>query len=174
MKRLLCLFIYKLFLSWLPSSNNSLFVSKLIRKLRSSIACCCFDKHGKNVNIEKKADFGKGDGIVIGDNSGLGVNCSVRGPLEMGKDIMMGPDVVILTSIHNTERTDVSMRSQGDLPKQKVTIGDDVWIGTRVIILPGVSIGKGSILGAGAVVTKDVPEYSVVAGVPARVIKFRK
>lgn len=174
MKRVLCLLIYKVFLAWLPSTNNMLFISKKIRKLRSSIACGCFDQHGKNINIEKGADFGKGDGICIGDNSGLGVNCDVRGPLEIGSNVMMGPDVCIMTAIHNTARTDIPMCQQGHLPKQKVTIGDDVWIGARVIIMPGVTIGSGSIIGAAAVVTKDVPEYVVVAGVPAKVIKCRK
>lgn len=174
MKRLICFITYKLFLSWLPSTNNNLFVSKIIRKFRSWVACGCFDKHGKDVNIEKNADFGKGNDIVIGDYSGLGVNCKVRGPLEIGANVMMGPEVRIMTSKHNTSRTDIPMRLQGDLPKQKVTIGDDVWIGARVIILPGISIGMGAIIGAGAVVTKNVPEYTVVAGVPAKVIKLRK
>lgn len=86
----------------------------------------------------------------------------------------MGPDVRIITINHKTERTDIPMKGQGVLSPQKVTICDDVWIGARVIILPGVTIGKGSIIGAGAVVTKDVPEYAVMGGVPARVIKFRK
>ena len=174
MKRVVCLAIYRLFLIWLPRTDNSFFVSKWIRGVRSYVACGCFNRHGKNVNVEKNADFGNGDGICIGNNSGIGVNCSVRGPLEMGDNIMMGPDVCIMTSRHNTVRTDIPMCKQGHLPKQVVTIGDDVWIGTRVIILPGVNIGKGSIIGAGAVVTKDVPEYAVVAGVPARVIKYRK
>lgn len=174
MKRLICFITYKLFLSWLPSTNNNLFVSKIIRKLRSWVACGCFDKHGKDVNIEKNADFGKGNDIVIGDYSGLGVNCKVRGPLEIGANVMMGPEVRIMTSKHNTSRTDIPMRLQGDLPKQKVTIGDDVWIGARVIILPGISIGMGAIIGAGAVVTKDVPNFAVVGGVPAKVIKYRK
>ena len=66
------------------------------------------------------------------------------------------------------------MNQQWSLPKQKVIIGDDVWIGTRVIILPGVRVGTGSIIGAGAVVTKDVPDYAIVGGVPAKIIKFRK
>lgn len=174
MKRIVCLFLYKLFLAWLPATNNTLFISKLIRKLRSIVACGCFDHHGENVNIEKNADFGRGTGIIIGDNSGIGVKCVVRGPLEMGKDIMMGPEVQIMTGRHNTERTDISMNQQGFLPVQKVIIGDDVWIGTRAIIMPGVTIGKGAIIGASAVVTKDVPEYAVVAGVPAKVIKYRK
>ena len=174
MKRIVCFLFYKLFLVWLPSTNNSFFVSKIIRKLRSSVACGCFDKHGKNINVEKNADFGKGDGISIGDNSGLGVNCEVRGPLEIGANVMMGPDVRIMTAKHNTTRTDIPMCQQGHFPKQKVTIGDDVWIGANVIVMPGITIGSGSIIGAGAVVTKDVPEYAVVAGVPAKVIKHRK
>ena len=57
---------------------------------------------------------------------------------------------------------------------QPITIGDDVWIGRRVMLLPGVSIGKGAVIGAGAVVTKDVPEFAVVGGVPAKIIKWRK
>lgn len=163
-----------MFARYLPATNNGLKTSKLIQWIRRTSACNAFDYCGKNVNIERKADFGKGTGIKIGDNSGLGVNCSVRGPLDLGANIMMGPDVTILTSIHNTVRTDIPMNQQGFLPNQKVTIGDDVWIGTRAIILPGVSVGKGAIIGAGAVVTKDVPEYAVVAGVPAKVIKYRK
>ena len=174
MKRTLCLLFYKAFLVWLPCTNNTLFISRIIRKLRSGIGCGCFDYHGKNINIEKGADFGRGTGICIGDNSGIGVNCVVRGPLVMGSDIMMGPNVRIITGKHNTERTDIPMRQQGFLPNQQVTIGNDVWIGDGVIILPGTTIGTGSIIGAGAVVTKDVPEYAVVAGVPAKVIKFRK
>lgn len=174
MKRIVCFLFYKLFLVWLPSTNNSFFVSKIIRKLRSGVACGCFDKHGKNINVEKNADFGKGDGISIGNNSGLGVNCVVRGPLEIGANVMMGPDVRIMTAKHDTTRTDIPMCQQGHFPKQKVTICDDVWIGANVIIMPGLTIGSGSIIGAGAVVTKNVPEYAVVAGVPAKVIKYRK
>lgn len=174
MKRIICLVIYKIFLAWLPATNNTLTISKLIRKVRSFVACGCFDYHGKNINVEKRADFGRGTEIRIGDNSGLGVNCVVRGPLVMGADIMMGANVRIMTGKHNTERTDIPMREQGFLPNRQVTICDDVWIGDCVIILPGLTIGKGSIIGAGAVVTKDVPDYSVVAGVPAKVVKFRK
>ena len=174
MKKIICLAIYKLFLSWLPSTDNSLRVGKLIRKLRSAVAGACLEKHGRNINVEKKADFGNGARIVLGNNSGLGINCSVRGPLEIGDNVMMGPDVRILTNNHRTERTDIPMCQQGSLPKQKVTIGNDVWIGTRVVILPGVHIGNGSIIAAGAVVSKDVPKYAVVGGVPAKVIKYRK
>ena len=87
---------------------------------------------------------------------------------------MMGPDVMIYTKNHNTERTDIPMIEQGNTQPRKVTIGDDVWIGARAIILPGVTIGQGSIVAAGSVVTKDVEPFSVVGGNPARVIKVRK
>ncbi len=79
---------------------------------------------------------------------------------------------MIITNTHNFENCDIPMRTQG-LKNISVTIEDDVWIGSRVIILPGIKIGKGSIIGAGAVVTKDVPEYSIVGGVPAKLIRSR-
>ena len=112
-------------------------------------------------------------GIVLGNGSGLGVNCLVHGPLVIGNNVMMGPDVVILTHSHNIDRVDVPMGQQGSWVR-KVTIGNDVWIGMRSIIMPGITIGDGAIIGAGAVVTKDVPDYAVVGGVPARIIRFRK
>ena len=86
---------------------------------------------------------------------------------------MMGPEVVIYTSQHEFGRTDIPMQQQGKTPTMPVTIGNDVWIGRRAIIMPGVTIGNGAIIGAGAIVTKDVPDYSVVGGVPAKVIKMR-
>lgn len=85
----------------------------------------------------------------------------------------MGPDVVIFTMNHKTERVDVRIGAQGMTDKKKVTIGNDVWIGQRAIIMPGVTIGDGSIIASSAVVTKDVPPYSIAGG-PARVIKSRK
>lgn len=174
MKRYICFALYKLLCVWMPATNNGFRISKVIRAWRSAVGGGCLDKHGKKINIEKNANFGFGKGISLGDYSGLGVNCYVRGPLEIGAYVNMGPDVRILTINHNTERTDIPMKGQGSLPPRKVTICDDVWIGARVIILPGVTIGKGSIIGAGAVVTKDVPEYAVMGGVPAKVIKYRK
>ena len=76
----------------------------------------------------------------------------------------MGPDVVIFTMNHKTERVDVRIGAQGMTDKKKVTIGNDVWIGQRAIIMPGVTIGEGSIIASNAVVTKDVPPYSIVGG----------
>lgn len=87
---------------------------------------------------------------------------------------MMGPQVFIYTQNHNHDRTDIPMIAQGYEEEKPVVIGDDVWIGSRVTILPGVHIGEGAIIGASSVVTKDVPAYSIVGGNPAKVIKSRK
>lgn len=82
----------------------------------------------------------------------------------------MGPDVTILT--HNIERTDIPMGQQG-MRVSEVVIGNDVWIGMRVIMMPGVKVGDGAVIGAGSVVTKDVPDFAIVGGVPAKVIRYR-
>lgn len=167
------LFLYVFFLKHLPATDNGYPVSMIIKKMRSFVGKHLFDKCGTNINIEKVADFGSGKGISLGSNSGLGINCKVRGPLEIGDNVMMGPDVVIMTNSHNFERIDIPMNIQGSAVPKRVVIGNDVWIGTRVIILPGVTIGNGAIIGAGAVVTKDVPDMAVAGGCPAKVIKYR-
>lgn len=164
--------LYYAFLIYLPESNNRYFL--IFRKIRSFIASKIISKSGKNINIEKGANFGTGSGISIGDYSGIGVHCHVRGPLEIGNYVMMGPEVVILTNSHRFESTEIPICFQGSTIPRKVVIEDDVWIGTRVIILPGVTIGKGAIIGAGAIVTKSIPAWAIAAGNPARVIKFRR
>ena len=167
----LYLILYYGFGRYLPASTNSYF--KWCRKVRRVLASKCFDRCGQNVNIEKGAYFGTGTGISIGNGSGIGVNCSVHGPLTIGDNVMMGPEVTILTSNHKFDRLDIPMRHQG-MSIEPVTIGNDVWIGMRSIILPGVNIGDKVIIGAGAVVTKDIPNNAIVGGVPAKIIKYRE
>ena len=142
-------------------------------KLRAFLAKRLFSKCGKNVIIEHGAYFGGGRDIEIGDNSAIGINARISGPLSIGRDVMMGPNVSIYTQNHETENIYKPMRLQ-TAPKKKVTIGDDCWIGANSIILPGVTIGSGSIVGAGAIVTRSVPPLSVVGGNPARIIKTRE
>lgn len=161
-------------MKYLPATDGSFPCSNLVRKCRSAVGKHLFDSCGECVNIERNADFGTGKGLVVGKNSGLGINCKVRGPLEIGDNVMMGPDVMIFTSNHVMSRVDIPMNQQGSTVREKVIIGNDVWIGARVVILPGVVIGDGAVLGANAVIAKNVPEYAVVVGNPARVIKYRK
>lgn len=127
---------------------------------------------GKDVNIEKGAMITST--MEIGDHSGVGINAKIHGRVVIGKDVMMGPDCIIYTKNHAFADTTIPMREQGFSEEKPVIIGNDVWIGGRVTILPGVHIGNGAIVGAGAVVTKDVPEYAIVGGNPARILKYRK
>lgn len=168
-QRFIYTMLYYTFAIYLPISYK-LRLSKTIRYL---LCKRIFSSCGINVNVEKGARFGSGLNVAIGDNSGLGIN-SIIGKVKIGNDVMMGRDVIIMSISHKFDDCNVPMRLQGSEPEKEVIIGDDVWIGHRVIILPGVKIGKGSIIGAGAVVTTDVPSYAVVGGVPAKLIKLRK
>lgn len=127
---------------------------------------------GNKINIERFAKFNKN--ISIGDYSGIGKNCSVAPFTKIGKHVMMGPEVIMYSRNHNIDRTDIPMTDQGFMDFDPITIEDDVWIGRRVIILPGVTIGEGSVIGAGSVVAKNIPPYSIAVGNPVKVIRNRK
>lgn len=86
---------------------------------------------------------------------------------------MIGRELVTIPRNHKIDRIDIPMIEQGYTKATHIVIEDDVWIGDRVTILPGVHIHTHSVVAAGAVVTKDVPEYAIVGGVPAKVIRFR-
>lgn len=126
---------------------------------------------GKNVNIEKGAAFA--DDIRLGDNSGIGVNATISRGVTIGKDVMMGPECTILTSNHGMFDNGIPMWKQEFSEIRPVIIGNNCWIGARVIILPGVTLGDGCVVGAGAVVTKSFEDNSIVAGNPAKFIKYR-
>lgn len=112
--------------------------------------------------------------IEIGNGSGLGANFHLQNcSLVIGNHVMVAPNVMVPGGGHKFDRIDIPIGQQGNLPKSKLEICDDVWIGNRVIILGNVKrIGTGTIIGAGAVVTKPVPDYSVVAGNPAKIINI--
>ena len=157
---------------WLPISAGP--GGSLWRRARVATAGPLLAHVGEGVNIEHGAYFGRGDKVSLGDRSGIGVNARLHGPVTIGADVMMGPDVVIIAMNHGFADVDVPMIDQGHDAAQGVTIGNDVWIGTRVVILAGVTVGDGAVIGAGSVVTKDVPAYTIVAGNPAKVIRDRR
>jgi acetyltransferase-like isoleucine patch superfamily enzyme len=111
-------------------------------------------------------------GIVVGRASLIGEFCVIRGPggVTIGDRVYLSPAVHVYSSNHVFDDPDVCFIDQG-VTTQGVTIEDECWIGAMVVILDGVTIGRHSVVAAGAVVTKDVPPYSMVAGVPARVIR---
>ncbi len=165
----LCYILYKTFGQYLPVSYKP--GGRLARKTRILLAKGFISYCGKNVNIEKGAKFGRR--LQIGDNSGVGINALLDGEVIIGDNVMMGPDVIVYTQNHKFDSSEKPMCEQGFQNEKKVIIGNDVWIGARVIILPGVIIHDGCVIGAGSVVAKSIPENSIVVGNPARVIKRR-
>jgi maltose O-acetyltransferase len=142
------------------------------RRIRRWASRPLFLSCGRNVNIEHGAVFSR-HGVSIGSNSGIGINAFVGDGTSIGSNVMMGPEVLIYTCNHNTSCGDIPMIQQGYTPVAPVTVEDDVWIGARVIILPGVTIGSGSVLGAGSVIARNVPPGAVVVGNPARIVRNR-
>ena len=174
-KQLLALFIYKTILIWLPGSYSPI-IGIVPRKLR--FWCCkhIFMECGKNVNIERKANLGSGFGfkLKIGNNSGIGINCTLPREIEIGENVMMGPDCYFLSNNHAFDDLETPMVFQGNTKHKKTIIEDDVWIGRQSIITSGRTIKRGSIIAAGSVLTKDFPEYSIIGGNPAKLIRSRK
>lgn len=115
-----------------------------------------------------------GESLEIGENVGIAANAfiAVRGKVEIGSNTIFGPGVSIHSENHNFENVEKPIRLQG-ATRKGVKIGEDCWIGSKVTILDGVNIGNHAIIAAGAVVNKDIPDYAIAGGVPAKIIKMR-
>jgi acetyltransferase-like isoleucine patch superfamily enzyme len=108
--------------------------------------------------------------VVIGDHTRIGLHNTIIGPVTIGQHVNLAQGIVVTALNHNYSIPDQRIDQQG-VTTAAVTIENDCWIGANAVILPGVTIGEHSVVAAGAVVTKDVPSHSLVAGVPARIIK---
>lgn len=147
-----------------------------------SLSCGCIITAPQNISIGNKVAimhncclYAHNNGLLtIGDRVGINHNvmlgASDDGEIHIGNDVLIGPNVVIRASNHQYLQKNIPINKQGHTGG-KITIEDDVWIGANVVILPNVTIGKGSVIGAGSIVNKDIPSYSLAGGVPARVIK---
>ncbi len=109
----------------------------------------------------------------MGKHCHINENCFIQGA-DIGDHVMIAPNVAILNSVHNHSRVDIPIIHQGEKENLNSIIENDVWIGRNTIILPGVKIRTGCIVGAGVVVTKDTEPFSLIGGVPAKLIKKRK
>ena len=108
--------------------------------------------------------------VIIGDHTRIGLHNTIIGPVTIGSHVNLAQGITVTALNHNFEDSDKRIDEQG-VSTTPVTIEDDIWIGANAVILPGVTIGNHSVVAAGAVVTKNVPPHSLVAGVPAKIIK---
>lgn len=159
-----------------------------IRKIKNKGYQILFDgmiKHsfgscGKSVIVPSRCEFSGMQNIFVGDDVSFcrTTIMSTRAKVVMGSHIMFGPNVSIITGDHRIDMVGRYMKSIVDSEKlpendMDVRIKDDVWIGANAIILKGVTIGEGAVIAAGSVVKNDVPDYAIVAGVPAKVVRMR-
>lgn len=173
--RIFWLIVYYGFARHLPKSNRPV-LGKFGGWLRAKCAKHLFAKCNGYVNLEQGAYIGNGRNFHILGNCGIGKDfvshsriVTIHGPL------LMGENVLFQGGGHSFADPNLPIGSQANLPDTPLEICPDVWIGSRAIILPGCThIGAHSIIGAGSVVTHDVPDYAIVGGNPAKVIRFRK
>ena len=156
-----------------------LFVQKVLNRIIMYAMIPLFKRHGKNVIFFPTNSSFSYKTIVLGNDIFIGpraiLSASESG-IVFGNKIMLGPNVTMMGGDHNSTVVGKYMYDtheklpENDLP---IIIEDDVWIGTGAIILKGVRIGEGAIIAAGTLVIKDVPNYAIVGGVPAKILKMR-
>lgn len=148
---------------------------RLFNPLKKSLLRLVGAKVGRKITFYPGIKIFTGRNLVIGDSVDLsyGVILSTDGGIEIGARTLIGYRSMILTENHKIPEHMGTIFHSG-LERKKVVIEEDVWIGANCIILPGVTIGEGSVIAAGSVVTKDVSPFIIVGGVPAKLIKARK
>ncbi|PWU09039.1 MAG: acetyltransferase [Verrucomicrobia bacterium] len=142
-----------------------------VRSLRHLFLRAWLGGFGKGTGVQLGCRFLNGRKIFLGQRNVVNFGCLLDGrefPIRIGSDVSIGPEAAILTLGHDTQSENFDDRGG------EVIIGDHAWICYRAIILPGVTIGQGAVVGAGAVVSRDVPPFKIVAGAPAREIGTRR
>ena len=154
-----------------PLYQRRAFSSKIYSSVRMDTPPYRLFSIGRNSVVESFSCINNAVGdVTIGDYTRRGLHCTVIGPVAIGSHVNLAQGITVSALNHNFEDLEKRIDEQG-VSTSAIVIGDDVWIGANAVITAGVHIGRHAVVAAGAVVTKDVPEYSVVAGVPAKVIK---
>ena len=166
------LFLYYAFFRYIPMQPMPGY--SIGYKLRYWCVRHLFAYCGEDVIVKDNCYFGNGNRLRVGNRSQLGQNARLGGTITLGEDVVMGPDVVMMATSHEFKDLNTPINLQGTKPEEPIVIGDDCWIGTRAIILPGVHLGNKCIVAAGAVVTRSFPGNSIIGGCPAKLIKTRE
>jgi galactoside O-acetyltransferase len=163
-------FIYYTFIMHLPNSRYW----NIFNSIRVWYMCNIIKvmQKGKENRFENNVYVSGPGRVKIGKSCQINEHVFIQGA-EIGDYVMIAPNVSLVANMHKHDRIDIPMVFQGKIIGNIVIIEDDVWIGRNAIVMPGVRIGKGSIIAAGAVVTTDIPPYSIAGGIPAKVIKQR-
>lgn len=164
------LIIYYLIISKLPHSRLLSLCNRVRVWYVSNVLCIA--QYGENDFFEPNVYIGNGSNVSIGKDCQINENVFIQAAV-IGDYVMIAPNVAILAVSHIFSDLTRPMVFQGEERGEPPVIEDDVWIGRNVVIMPGVCIGKGSIIGSGAIVTKNVEPYSVMGGIPARLIRKR-
>ena len=163
--------LYYILLSKLPSSRFTSVFSDLRVWYLSSVLKILNKGTNKSM-VGNNVYIGRGNKLAIGSGARINENVYLE-KVTLGDDVLIAPNVAILSRMHEFSSMEVPISQQGYREEKAVIVGNDVWIGRNVVVMPGVSIGEGAIVGAGSVVTKDVEPYSIVGGVPAKLIRKR-
>lgn len=146
---------------------------------RKAIIDRLFPNHGQNVYLQGPIEVDYGQFTHLGDNFYSNFNLTILDtcPVTIGNNVMCGPNVTFATPLHPLLPTQRNARKQSDGKiadieyGAAITVGDNCWLASNVTVCPGVKIGKNCVIGAGSVVTKDIPDNSLALGVPAKVIR---
>jgi maltose O-acetyltransferase len=171
-RRTACLLLYYGVAQYVP---KRWFLARPGIRLRAWLARQIFAECGTGLDLGPRVYIGNGSKIHVGNRSAINAWSRIEAvdDIYIGSNVDIGPQVIVYTSDHNFERRDRLVQEQG-FSFAPVRIGNDVYIGARVIVRKGVTIHDGAVVGSAAVVTKDVPPYTVVVGVPARPVGERR
>jgi len=153
--------------------NISNRVKKMLHKIK--LKRTKFKEIGKNIEIAYNFKFIYPENITIKEHTYIGPNCTIYAHAEIFilRGTIIGPNLTIYSANHNFSNNPTTIPYDKKLNKSKIYIGENVWIGGNVILLPKTKIGEGSIIGAGSVIAKEIPPFSIVVGNPARIIGQR-
>ena len=130
--------------------------------------------HGTFITVDTgnqtKSTFSVGEGTVINEYNNIRASGAV---ISIGQHCQISQFCSLISTNHSIDTDELMIKAEWDGRKHSITLGDDVWVGANSVVLAGVRIGKGAVIAAGSVVSKDVPEYAVVGGVPAKLIRYR-